>query len=151
MITLEFELNKQFINRTDNENPVADSKNYLRAHFTFATEDWQDKTVTVIFTKDGKSYFQLLDDDNSCDVPHEVISQGYIYVSAFANDLVTSNQSRVYIQKSGYVTEGENTEPTPNIYDQLISQFNELRVNVATMEDKIENIDGGLFTDWEEE
>ena len=150
MMQLSFELNKQFINRTDSEDPVADSQHYLYAHFDFVTEEWQNKVVTAIFTKDDKSYFQLLDTDGDCAVPSEVIKEGHVYVSAFANNLVTANQSRVYIKKSGYVSDGENTDVTPNIYNQIVSQLNEMRVDIFDMKDKIENIDGGLFTDWEE-
>ena len=55
----------------------------------------------------------------------------------------------LYVAQSGYVEDGENTEPpTPNIYDQLIEQFGELRI---WTENAVKNVDGGNFTDWENE
>ena len=149
MMILNFELNKQFINRTDKEDPVADSQHYLFAHFDFVSEEWQNQAVTAIFTKDDISYYQLLDADGDCAIPHELIEKGEIFVSAFTGELITTNKSRVYIRESGYTEDGENTEPpTPNIYNQLTTQFNELRTDVY---DRLANIDGGLFTDWGEE
>lgn len=149
MMTLKFEIFKQFINRVDELDPVADSQNYLAAHFDFLTEEWQDKVPTAIFTKDGKSYYQLLDVDGDCMIPTEAVKKGDVYVSVFAGDLITTNESRVHIRESGYVSDGENTEePTPNIYNQLTTQFGELRDEVHY---RLDNIDGGLFTDWEKE
>lgn len=149
MLQLRFEVTHQHINRVDTEKPVSDSKYYLYAHFDFLTDDWEGKIVTAVFTKDEHSYHVLLDASYDCLVPWEVISAGDFYVSCFASDLITVSKARVYVAQSGYVENGENTEPpTPNIYDQLIEQFGELR---AWTENAVKNIDGGNFTDWENE
>ena len=149
MLKLRFEVKNQFINRVDAIQPTADSEYYLYAHFVFLTDDWKDKVVTAIFTKDEKSYKMLVDVDGDCEVPHEVIKEGNFYVSVFADRLITTNKSRVYVEPSGYVEDAENSEPpTPNIYNQLTTAFGELRDEVNA---KLANIDGGLFTDWEEE
>ena len=149
MLQLNFEITHQHINRVDTEKPVADSKHYLYAHFDFLTKEWENKVVTAIFTKDEHSYHMLLDATHDCLVPWEVIKEGNFYVSCFCDDLITVNKSRVFIRPSGYVEDGENTEPpTPNIYDQLTQQFGELRTYT---EYAVKNIDGGLFTDWENE
>lgn len=149
MMTLKFEVFKQFINRVDKEQPSADSQYYLYAHFNFLTEDWKDKVVTAVFTKNEKSYMMLVDIDGDCEVPHEVIKEGNFYVSVFADTLITTNNSRVYVEPTGYVEDAENSEPpTPNIYNQLSTAFGELRDEVHY---RLDNIDGGLFTDWEEE
>ncbi len=147
MLKLKFELAKQFINRVDTENPVADSKYYLYAHFDYITDEWRDRAVTAIFTKDEVSYMALLDADGDCLVPWEVVKEGNFFVSAFTGELITTNKSRVYVEKTGYVEDAENSEPpTPNIYEQLSTQFGELRTDVYS---RLDNIDGGLFTDWE--
>ena len=149
MLKLRFEVSKQFINRVDKEQPSSDSKYYLYAHFDFLTDDWKDKVVTAVFTKDKKSYMMLVDIDGDCEVPHEVIKEGNFYVSVFANTLITTNNSRVYVEPSGYTEDAENSEPpTPNIYNQLITMFDGLRDDIDY---KLDNIDGGLFTDWGDE
>ena len=155
LLELNFQITHQHINRVDTEKPVADSKNYLYAHFDFLTEEWENKVVTAIFTKGDDSYYMLIDIDGDCLVPWEVISEGNVYVSCFTGELITVNKSRVYIRKSGYVEDANNSqEPTPNIYEQLTSQFGQLANQFEKLKDDInyavENIDGGLFTDWEE-
>lgn len=148
MLKLRFEVSNQFINRVDKEQPASDSKYYLYAHFDFLTEEWQDKVVTAIFTKDDISYNMLIDIDGDCEVPHEVVKDGNFYVSVFTGDLITTNSSRVYVESTGYTEDTENSEPpTPNIYNQLTTAFGELRTEVSY---RLDNIDGGLFTDWEE-
>ena len=149
MITLEFNVTNQFINRIDTEHPVENSQEYLYAQFNFLTDDWENKTVTAIFTKGNAAYYQLLDENMQCVVPNEVNKSGNFYVSVFAENLITTNSSRVYVQKSNYTEDGENTEPpTPNIYNQILAQFTALRQFVA---ESLENVDGGLFTDWQDE
>lgn len=149
MMTLKFEVFKQFINRVDKEQPSADSQYYLYAHFNFLTEDWKGKVITAVFTKDEKSHMMLVDIDGDCEVPHEVIKEGNFYVSVFADTLITTNNSRVYVEPTGYVEDAENSEPpTPNIYNQLSTAFGELRDEVHY---RLDNIDGGLFTDWGDE
>lgn len=140
---LRFEITNQLINRVDTFKPVADSKNYLTAHFDFLTDEWTN-TVTAIFTRGDKSYSMLLDNDNNCLVPWELIEEGGdIYVSCFCDDLITTSTSRIFIADSGYIEETENSEPpTPNIYDQLTGQFNQLKEDLLIL-------DGGNFLDWE--
>lgn len=145
MAQLLFEITNQVINRIDTFKPVAASKNYLLAHFDFLTDEWND-TVTAIFTKNDKSYNMLLDTNNECLVPWELLTEGGdIYVSCFCDNLVTTNKSRVSITDTGYMEDTENSEPpTPNIYDQITNQFQELKDDLIV-------IDGGTFVDWKKE
>ena len=156
-IQLTFEVTNQLIHRTDKFKPVADSKNYLYAHFDFLTEEWENKIVTAIFTKNEESYIMLLDSNYTCLVPWEVIQDGGdVYVSVFSGELITTNSSRVTIIKSGYVEDAENSEePTPNIYEQIIASFENLSDDVSELETDISNlrqdllvIDGGTIEDW---
>ena len=142
MAQLQFEITNQHIKRTDTFEPVAKSQNYLYAKFTFLTDEWTG-LVTALFKTESSVYEMLLDENNECLVPWEVLtSEGNIYVSIFAGDLVTTNQSRVHIIESGYTEDAESSEdPTPSIYEQLLAKYDELN-------EKIANIDGGLFTDW---
>ena len=116
MITLSaqlyFEIKNQTINRVDTFKPVANSKNYLTAHFDFLTDEWDD-TVTAIFTKGDLAYSVLLDTNNECLVPWELLTEeGDIYVSCFCGDLITTGKSRIFIAESGYTEETENSEPS---------------------------------------
>ena len=146
---LKFEVSKQKIIRIDTEKPVADSVNYLFAHFDFLTNEWQDKTVTALFTKDADTYSVILDTSGDCLVPWEVIvGGGDVYVSCFCGDLVTVTKSRVFITESGYVSVEDTVngeEPTPNIYEQLSQKIDNIE---SYTNDRLSVIDGGNFTDW---
>lgn len=107
---LQFEVVNQFIKRVDKFKPVADSRNYLYAHFEFLTDEWND-TVTAIFTKGDESYSMLLDNDNTCLVPWELLVEGGdIYVSCFCDGLVTSSSSRIFVADSGYLRGGNGEQ-----------------------------------------
>lgn len=142
---LHFEVNHQIITRTDKSKPVADSKNYLYAHFDFLTEDWTG-IITIIFTKNDTSYQVILNQDNECLVPWELlVGSGDIYVSCFCGNLVTANKSRVHIAPSGYVSTAQNVEPaSPSIYSQITAYVDDLREDLLT-------IDGGIFGDERDE
>ena len=113
---LTFQVEKQQIYRTDQAHPVADSKNYLTASFSFS-EEWTG-TKTAIFTADKPYTLQLT--ENACVVPWEVIKAPGFWVSVYCGDRVTANRAQVYVEESGYQT-GETPEPpTPDVYTQLL-------------------------------
>ena len=147
MAQLFFGVKHQIINRLDTFKPVADSKNYLYAHFDFLTEDWQG-TVTALFTKQETTYAVVLNEEYECLVPWELLTEdGDIFVSCFSGNLITTTNARVYVRKSGYVEDAENTEPpTENIYNQLVDyidtfkesiteEFNSLKNDVQSFEE----------------
>lgn len=144
MAQLFFEITNQVITRTDKFKPVARSRNYLKAHFTFFTDEWTG-VITAIFTKDDMSYEMILDNNNECLVPWELLTEsGELYVSCFCDNLVTATPSRVTIYPTGYIDSGENTEPpTPNIYEQIIEYINNVVEDLSV-------IDGGTFDEWKE-
>lgn len=104
MIQLFFEITNQNIKRTDSFKPVARSQNYLNAHFDFLTEEWNNLTITAIVKYNSENKKVILDENNNCLIPLEALeNDGDIYVSVFAGNLITTNQSRVHIYESGYV------------------------------------------------
>ncbi len=137
---LEFNIKNQSISRVDNHEVVADSKNYLRAHFSFSN-DWDDVNKTAVF-KHGEDVYNVILIDDACLVPHEVIKANYFTVSVFGGDLITVDKSDVFVCACG-LEEGQTpSEPTPDVYAQIL--------NVATEAEKTaqsvrEDADAGLF------
>ena len=116
---LQLKVDKQSIYRRDSNRVVADSKNYLTAHFEFS-EEWTE-TKTAVFAGAEQAYTVILDETNSCLVPWEVIKPYGFSVSVFCGDLITANKVDVRVDESGY-TEGETPQPpSPTVYDQLIN------------------------------
>lgn len=144
MLTLNFNLRHQNITLVNKAEIVAsDSKNYLQAHFNLLSDDWNN-TITAIFKSDNiGTYTVLLDNDNNCLVPWELLKpNAVIKVSAFCDNLHTAITASFKVAESGY-TEGETPlEPTPTIYEQIIDELQEIKsYTVATI------ISGGQFSD----
>lgn len=110
-----FRLEHQIIARADHNVLAAKSRNYVRAKFELLSDDWT-APITVIFN----NYTVVLDENNSCVVPWEVLEQpGTFRVSAFCGDLHTTTQESVQVFDTGY-TEGETPQPpTPSVYQGL--------------------------------
>ncbi len=127
-MTLQFNISKQRIERADNEQPVADSKNYLYAKFNFLTNEWDNVAKSAIFT-DGENTYTVLIDNDEVLVPWELIHEGIIEVSCFGGDLVTTNTAKIRISPSGY-TDGETPQPpTPSVYSEITQSLH----NISSM------------------
>ena len=70
MKQLSFEVNGQYIKRSDNFVPVAKSRNYFYAHFDFKTPEWTG-TKTALFQLGNDRRAAVLDDNGDCLVPWE--------------------------------------------------------------------------------
>lgn len=123
---LTFNVEKQLIKRTDCEMPVANSENYLYAQFSFSNE-WLG-AKTAIFNN-GTPYSVILDENNECLVPWEVITTQGFSVSVFCGQRITANTSFVKVLPSGYI-EGQTPQPpSPTVYDQLQDDIDELKTS----------------------
>lgn len=123
---LEFNVKNQIITRTDKFDVVADSRNYLTAHFNLS-EEWTGD-VTAVFGFDGRFYHVVLDENSTCIVPFEVIKTPMFAVSLFCGEesLITANVATVEVERSGMV-EGEVPDtPTPIVWQQYMTAMQEL-------------------------
>ena len=83
MRTLEFIVKKQKLMKKsgcDFTHIVAGSRDYLRAKFYFSS-DWDNCKKAASFWIDDKEYAVLLDDDDSCVIPFEVLTNRLIEIS----------------------------------------------------------------------
>ena len=86
MRTLEFDVSRQKITKTKGcsfSHLIAGSTGYLKAKFNFSDDGhaWAGCVRAASFWKDGIEYAVLLDSDNSCDIPDEVVNGRNFYVS----------------------------------------------------------------------
>ncbi|MBE7032001.1 MAG: hypothetical protein E7401_03455 [Ruminococcaceae bacterium] len=115
---LEFKITNQTIERIDNFEVVADSRNYLKAHFTFSDE-WEGD-ITAIFGY-GNEYYSVLLENGECIVPWEVIKPHGFSVSVVCGDRITADCENVKVEKSGYIEGQTPKPPTPDVYEQILS------------------------------
>ena len=109
---LNFRVINQSLTRTDNFIPVEGSKNYLLASFEFTTDDWDNiDTKTAVFVNEQNIKHEVVISDGICFVPFEVLTNsGYIYVSVYGGDRITTNSVPVFIEASGYAEEDETQD-----------------------------------------
>ena len=134
MLYITFNVYKQKIKRTDTQQIVSDSRNYLHAAFTFSDDDWTG-IKTAVF-KNGDVVKHVILENDECLVPWEVIKSGILHVSVFCGDLITADTATVYINESGYEDGGTPEDPSPTVYEQIIAMLNEIETG-GIPDDKI--------------
>lgn len=127
-MTLQFFVNNQTLSLNPAQRDVriaSDSKNYLKARFTFQTSEWTRGTLRyALFSHKGKTYKKFLGIEpgcksNECYVAPEVIKDGTFTVSVFCDDVITSTSVSIPVEKSGYTENISNQETTPTVLEQM--------------------------------
>ena len=134
---LQFKVSNQTIERTDNFEVVADSRNYLKAHFTFSDE-WSGDITAIFGYKD--EYYSVLLRDGECTVPWEVIKPYDFSVSVVCGDRITTGCEIVKVEKSGYKECQTPKAPTPDVYAQILSSVKPAHIG-----------DNGNWFEWDTE
>lgn len=123
--------------------------NYDRIVFDFCSR-WDGYVKTAIFYRNkDEVYYQLLEGD-SCLIPNEVLGEkGVVYIGVFGTqgDKTITSQVLTYRIQEGAVTEDlKPSDPTPDIYAQLVGRFaefaNELTDQQAKLDDFEERFNG---------
>ena len=125
---LKFTVNNQRILTADT-SVVADSRNYLLAHFSF-DESWENAEKTAVFSKGDEVYNVLIIDD-MCRIPAEVIKADAFYVSVFGGDLITADKVRIEVIPSGLLEGVSPPVPTEDIYNQLVERVSSESADAA--------------------
>lgn len=82
--TLEFDVKRQRLTKNrdcDFSGLVAGTVGYLRAKFNFSPFEWLGCKKAASFWIDGTEYAVLLEDDDTCTIPHEALTGDRFYVS----------------------------------------------------------------------
>lgn len=120
-----------------------------RVAFTFCPM-WDGYYKTAVFWRtEDEVYNQVLDDTNSCDIPPEVLgTEGVLYFGVFGvNDEEAQRTSEVlrYTIERGAITEGgKPSDPTPDIYTQLLAKIAAMGDNKGKA-DKVSSAAEGNF------
>ncbi len=95
----------------------------LKAEFIFSN-DWTG-VKTALFKVDDKTYPVILNDDNTCDIPVECYSsERLVFYVGCVSEKLTTNSEKVYFSESCYTPSTSISEPTPDVYQQIIALLN---------------------------
>lgn len=107
---------------------------------------WDGFIKTAVFYKEGKEAVHiLLDEKNTCLIPPEVTdTSGLVYVGVFGikDDCRRTTEPICFYLDEGITTAGNPSEPTPDIYTQILTLCNEA---VNTANSVREDADNGAF------
>jgi hypothetical protein len=86
------------------------------------TDDWvKVSTKMVSFSYRGRNYPRLLDENNMCEVPKEVIKPGAFKISVFGGG-ITTNTVTIEVEDSGIVPYEEGAI-SDKYYNEIINQL----------------------------
>lgn len=137
---LKFTIRNQTLKRLDSFLPVKNSKNYLYVEFVFLTDDWKDKTKTVLFKNDNgdNPVAIILGSTNTCLIPQDVLTGNSFSVSIICGELITTNEVVVKLYESGY-RQGDIPEASQSVYEQIMHYFDETKVTTTKAEVEAES------------
>lgn len=143
--------------RTDDFGVVADSIKYLTATFDLTGSDFKGNLLAIftpLYDK-GDSYEVVLDENNTCLVPHEIIkSRGFsVCLTSFYDGItIPTNKVNVAVIESGYKEGKTPADPTPSVYEQIVEMVEEKQDKLIagdniTIEDNVISSTGGSEID----
>ena len=112
---------------------IEDSINSLKVEFQFRTTDWDNTIKTAQFvrgcatpsTPEDEIISVLLDENNECNVPHEVLeNKGMFSVGVWGVNgtfRIPSNWMYYRIADGCFAQGSTSLEPTPSVYEQILT------------------------------
>lgn len=126
---LEFLVQNQTIKRLDKNQIVANSQEYLTADYSF-TNDWAGLSKTAIFTSGTESIAIILDENNQITEDKQLNLTAGRWIASVVGILGTkkiiTNVVSITVIDSGADSGEEPAEPTPDVYEQIITQYTNL-------------------------
>lgn len=130
---LKFNVNEQTLSLVSKQQVVADSLNYLTCKFSFS-EEWLGVSKTAVFISSTEAvYTAVLDADNTCEVPWEVIEFPAFRASVYGGNRITTNMITVNVTESGYFEGDTSEEPSPSVYTQIMESIAEQNREISDM------------------
>jgi len=115
------------------------SQNFVKIVFDLS-EDWDALTAFAQFTQNGESYNVYLDLEDSVYLPAEIVAGDctmMLYGTGENSAIGTTNAIRFCIADNGFVSDGQSTEITESLYQQLVNEVRQYVPfsHIATMEE----------------
>lgn len=137
---LAISVNKQVLTVTKSHTFVADTWNIYTASFTF-DEEWEGFAKTVIFQNGNLIHFAILNEENKCTIPADVIKSGYLNIGIQGNKenqiITTKKADRINVYEAGG---SMNMIPEPfeqSEFDRLMDELANTRAFISEQTETI--------------
>lgn len=132
---ISFDVKNQILNRTDKQNVIANSTDYLEAEVTFS-EDWDDLEKNMQFVNgDNVVTMTLTEDDGKWVIgqnQHLNLGIGTWKASIIGvggDQRIITNAANLAVRASGWIGVGG---PIPSVYEQLLTIIQSLHTEAAS-------------------
>lgn len=131
--TITAHISDQTMQLTNLPNLASGSIGVLRIQCHFC-DLWDGYGKSAVFYKDKDTVYHSLIVDDIVTVPHEVLAEaGYFYfgVMGIADNTRTTEVLKISVAQGAITSaSAESVEPSPDIYAQILAQYNELSEKV---------------------
>lgn len=137
---------KVTINKTqptidEKEQMTSGSRNCFVAEFEFSSE-WKTMSRTAVFKAGDTIINVLLDDSNRCFIPWEVLAEAgkTLQIGAFGligeDTILTTTWINVDTIAQGVESGVLSSEPTPGVYQQILSDISDIRKEIEDLKNE---------------
>lgn len=118
--------------------------------FNFCSK-WDGHLKTAVFYRNIKDvYYSVLDENDVCEIPHEVTdTEGTMFFGVFGvlDDIRRTSKVVKYKIKNGVISaDMKPSEPSVDIYMQILSGYNNHLTRIDNLEDKAIDLEAGVNT-----
>lgn len=125
---IKFNVQEQTLGASCHSAIISRSQDYLKAEFCFST-DWNNAIRIAQFVRDDLKYNIILDSDNTCFVPWELLtSQGTFTVTVWANNypnqdnlIITTNKVSINVFPDGLDEDLIPKDPTQGMEGEIVT------------------------------
>lgn len=117
--------NRRISSDTKSIDLIGDNMDYT-AVFDLDEDMASERIKTARFIKDDVQEERILDDNNSCQIPPELLKKGYISVGVYTDEKSTT-PCFLQINRSIRETDYPIKDPEPDVYRQLLDKIEKLK------------------------
>lgn len=149
MSTINVKVIDQLLEINNEPELFSGSVNVNKVAFNFDT-NWTGFTKTAVFYNDiEKPYMAVLSGNNDCYIPHEVVENaGKIYFGVFGtkDDKVITSEILFYEIGQGALRVGQPSEPSQDLWQQVLSIVQGLRDDVKKYYEELKAISANFMS-----
>ena len=130
--TIEITIKDKVARQSNKTNYVCGNSDFI-IDFVF-DEEWDECSVKTARFKHSAGYTDVVFEGNKCPVP--IISNTHnIYIGVFAGNLLTTTSAHVGAKKSILCDGGIPTDPSPDVYAQIIKLLDDMSKRIQALEE----------------